>query len=179
VCGSIYYKDGTEFKRKIPQDKSNLSHALLTKEKGTGVSTPIYFVSAELLRRFRIRFDPALPAYQDWDLLYQLSKVTNYIVVPDYLYFVHFQRSARVHSMKNVLVAHRLLMDKYQDDFVQDGSAAQKWIGTILTLSIRTNSYKPGEFSRALKSLPFSSFLNSLRAGIYQRLKVSLYQIVK
>jgi glycosyltransferase involved in cell wall biosynthesis len=179
VCGSVYYKDGVEFKRKIPQNKSNLRHALLTKEKGTGVSTPIYFISADLLRRHRISFDPSLPAFQDWDLLYQLSKVTNYIVVSEHLYFVHFQRTGRVHSMKNVLVAHRLLMNKYYDDFVQDRSAAQVWIGTILTLSIRTNSYESGEFSRALKLLSLSSFLNSLGAGIYQRLKVSLYQIVK
>lgn len=179
VCGSIYCKDGFEFKKKIPLKKGNLRDALLSKEAGTGVSTPIYFISAELLRSNHIHFDPSLPAFQDWDLLYQLAAITNYEVVQEHLYTVHFQRTGRVHSMKNVLIAHRMLLTKYQIDFENNQTAKRKWIGMILTLSIRTNLVQKNEVEFAWDVLTMGHFIKATRQGIYQRGKVILYELLK
>ncbi|PZR19115.1 MAG: hypothetical protein DI538_31435, partial [Azospira oryzae] len=129
VCGSVYFKDGVEFRKKIPSQKPNLKYALLNKEASTGVSTPIYFIASKLLKSNSIQFDASLPAFQDWDLLYQIADITNYEVVKEHLYTVHFQRAGRVHSMKNVLLAHRLLLCKYQYDFAGDLEAKRKWVG--------------------------------------------------
>lgn len=178
VCGSIYLKDGVEFRRKIPEPKVDLSRALLERQKGTGVSTPIFFVRRELLVQKRILFDSSLPAYQDWDFLYQVSMHSNYVVVPHHLYKVHFQRGQRVHSGTNVLGAFRVLLAKYRTEFLSKGVLSD-WLYSTILLSLKFGDVNAGELNEFRKRESSAKFFNLLSSGIFQNIRIKLYRIYK
>ena len=178
VCGSVYLKDGAEFRRKVPELKTDLTRALRERQKGTGVSTPIFFVKRELLSDKEILFDSTLPAYQDWDFLYQLSFHTNYAVVQHHLYRVHFQRGQRVHSGKNVLKAFRILLKKYGNHFSESGVYAD-WLKNTILLSLKFGDIDQRELKEFRQHTSTIEFIKLLGKGFYQNVRIKIYQIVK
>src|SRR5690606_408488 len=127
-CGAIDYKDGVEYNRRMPIKRNDYYESLLSKKKRIGAGTPFLMIKAKLIRDKNILFDENLLAMEDWDLVLQIVKESDFDFVEEYLVRVNHHDDERLYTSKLAAESLTKQYEKYRDELIKYPKAHRKFI---------------------------------------------------
>jgi glycosyltransferase involved in cell wall biosynthesis len=113
TCGEIAVRPDGRTVSWTPSIRGSIFNDLLM-QRQIGCRTSCLLVKSSILRDHRIRFDPALPARQDWDFVAQVAQVAQLDYVTAALVTVHHHGGDRVWTPARAVTAGLFLHDKYE-----------------------------------------------------------------
>jgi glycosyltransferase involved in cell wall biosynthesis len=126
TCGHYMMSSGERGTLWIPTQRGWVFETLLL-QKRIGCRPPSLLIRSSVLRDHRIRFDPNLPARQDWDFVAQVSRKCQLDFVPEPLVLVHQHPGERVWTPDRAIRAGKYLHEKYREEFLQRPEAHNKF----------------------------------------------------
>ena len=113
TCGHRIVRLNGETSDWLPKRRGWL-HEDALEQRQFGWGTPLLLVKRQCLLDFGVRFDPDLPARQDWDFVTRLSEHVQVDFVPEALLIVHEHPGDRVRTPARAVAANLYLHDKYE-----------------------------------------------------------------
>lgn len=125
-CGRHDFRDNQLYFEWVPKYSGNILKQLLSKKR-IGAGTPFLMIS-RAVKNLGIRFDPNMPAAQDFDFLVQICQKFNFDFVPIPLVKVNHHTGDRVYNGARAIKACELQFEKFKELISSDKKVHESFI---------------------------------------------------
>ncbi len=118
---------------------------------------------------------------EDWDLALRIAELFNTCVVPEYLLGYRQTGSSMSVDSGKMAISYAVTMNRARQRNSRLPSAIFRWSAGYFSLSLASNSYRWGNYSRCLGYLLQAAWANPfllLRTEVYRKLTQSLFRLV-
>ena len=142
-CGKKDFRDDKFVGEFIPHLSGNILPNLLRKKETIGATTSFLMVKREVIDA-GVRFDPQMPAAQDFDFLVQVCLHYNFDFVAEPLVKMNHHSGPRVFTYTRASKAYDLQYTKYRKLLLKDEEAHRGFLNRYLEIKHKSGDYQDG-----------------------------------